>query len=86
MKNEIKITNSNNGVDITIKGDIKFSDVEKLTDNCSSGSCDCSPEMLEKINSINTSGKDGDVNITLKSDTIDESEVQNCMSTCDCGF
>jgi len=86
MINDINIENTKNGVGISIKGDIKFSDVEKLTQSCNSGQCDCLPQMLEKIDTISASGIDGNVNISLSSNNLDASEVQSCMSSCECGF
>jgi hypothetical protein len=86
MNNNVKIIDTNEGVDININGNAKFSDIEILTQNCSTGKCDCSPAMLEKIDNIQTNGKDGAIKITLHSDNLDASEVQNCMNECDCGF
>jgi hypothetical protein len=87
MKNDINITDVNEGVGIRINGDVKFKDIEAMTQNCSDGSCDCSPKMIAKINDIQVSGKDGDVNITLQGKGLKAKEVESCMSGgCDCGF
>jgi len=86
MTNDVKIAKTNDGVSISINGDVKLSDVKKLTESCSNGGCDCNPEMLAKISDITTHGKDGNVNISLLSDKLNASEVQSCMSECDCGF
>ena len=86
MLNDIKIIDVNEGVDININGNVKFSDVETLIQSCSTGGCDCSPDILEKIDNIQANGKDGDVKITLNSNNLDAVEVQSCMSGCDCGF
>jgi hypothetical protein len=86
MSNDVKITNTDEGVAIEVTGDVKKDNVEQLTQSCSEGVCDCSPEMLEQISSINTFGQDGNMTILLKSDTLNANEVSSCMSECDCGF
>lgn len=88
MKNEVKITEINDGVDVHINGDVKFKDIESLTQSCGDGACSCSPEMLSKIEKMQTHGKDGDVHITLTGKALGIKEIQSCMtgSECDCGF
>jgi len=86
MVNDVKITDANEGVGIRINGDVKFKDIEAMTQNCSDGACDCSPEMMEKIEDIQVSGKDGEVNIRLQSKELNAKDIQSCMSGCDCGL
>ena len=86
MKNEVKISDASRGVDVHINGGVKFTEIEALAQSCSDGSCNCSPVMMEKIDSIEVSGKDGDVNIALTGKTLKSYDVQSCMSGCDCGF
>ena len=86
MKNDVNIKNVANGVNINIKGNIKFSDVEQMTQSCANGECDCSAEAFKKIKEIKTLGKDGNVTISLKSDDLSAKEVQEMMNGCDCGF
>jgi hypothetical protein len=86
MSNDVKITNTDEGVAIEVTGDVKKDNVEQLTQSCSEGVCDCSPEMLEQISAIETSGKDGAMKISLKSDTLNADDVTSCMSGCDCEF
>jgi len=80
MMNDVKISNTKKGVDININGNIKFKDVETLTNNCSEGSYDCCAD----IKNISVSGEDGNVNIHLTSDKLDAKGVEDCMSNCDC--
>ena len=87
MTNDVKITEAKDGVGIRINGDVKFNDIEAMTQSCNDGGCDCSPEMMSKIDTIKVSGKDGDVNIMLKGQELKAKEVQKCISGgCDCGF
>jgi len=88
MQNEVKITKQEKGVDVHINGDIQLKDIEALTQNCSDGSCGCSPIMMSKIKEIKTSGQDGDVHITLTGKELGTKEIESCMSAnaCDCGF
>ena len=86
MKNEVKISDTSRGADVHINGGVKFSEIEALAQSCSDGSCDCSPEMMNKIDDIQVSGKDGDVKITLQGKEVNAKEIQSCMSGCDCGF
>lgn len=88
MSNDVQIIETQNGIDIQIKGDVKKEDVEQLTQACSEGTCDCdcSPDMFSKITSIQTVGKDGDVSILLTGNNLKANEISDCMSGCDCGF
>jgi hypothetical protein len=86
MSNDVKITDTQTGVDIHIKGDVKKENIEQLTNSCSTGECSCSPTMFNQISAIDTFGKDGNMTISLKSDTLNANEVSSCMSECDCGF
>ena len=88
MQNEVKITKLEKGVDVHISGDIQLKNIEALTQNCSDGSCGCSPIMMSKIKEIKTSGQDGDVHITLTGKELSTTEIESCVSTnaCDCGF
>lgn len=84
MLKDVKITNVNKGVGIAIKGDVKFSDIEAMTQDCSDGNCDCSPEMMSKVDNIQVTGKDGDVNITLQSKELKAKDIESCMGECEC--
>ena len=86
MTNNIKIANIKEGVSIGINGDVKVKDIEAMTQDCGNGGCDCSPELLPQIDSIEVSGNDGDVHVVLKGKELNAKEVQSCMSGCDCGL
>lgn len=85
MKNDVNVTNSLEGVDISILGEVKFQDVQEMTEACRNGTCGCSPDMLSKIDAIHTSGNDGNVTIKL-SGKLKADEVKSYMSGCECGF
>ena len=86
MANDIKVIESDKGIDIHINGNVKLQDIESMAQNCTNGGCDCSPEMLASINDIQVNGTDGEVHITLKGNSLNNKEVQNCMDKCDCDF
>jgi arsenate reductase len=78
---EIKkdVSKSDNGVNINFSGFVTKDKIETMVQNCSTGKCECmNDETKKKISSMEVSGKDGDVKLTLKGD-ISEEEIKEAL-------
>ena len=79
------LAKTKNGVNINFRGDLKKESVETMVQSCQDGSCgcDCAPETISQIGKIDVSGSDGDVTVTLHSDTLDIENVEEAVKGCD---
>jgi len=79
------LAKTQNGVSINFKGELKKESIEAMVQACRDGNCgcDCAPTMMPQISDIAVSGKDGDVTITLHSETLDLKSVAEAMEGCD---
>ncbi|MDA7816755.1 hypothetical protein N9A28_01040 [Sulfurimonas sp.] len=74
------VTAVNNGVKITFSGAVEKQNVVEMVQRCQTGQCDCmSDESKQKIEAMDISGEDGNVELTIKGD-IDVNEIQNSVS------
>ena len=68
------------GVKITFTGNVEKQNIVKMVENCAAGQCECmSDETKAKINDMEISGKDGDVNLDLKGD-ISKEEIEAALA------
>ena len=64
MKKEVRTTR--NGVRIAFSGDVKKQNVVAMVENCAAGRCECMSEATKrKIETMQVSGDDGDVELEL---------------------
>lgn len=68
------------GVKITFTGAVQKQNVVEMVERCQTGKCDCmSDESKKKIEAMEISGKDGDVELSIKGD-IDIKEIREAVS------
>lgn len=81
-----EITQTTDGVDIRLSGDIAKAKLEEMASNCNSGgscSCECNSDLKDHIKHVDVLGEDGDVILSLKGETLDASKVETAMAECD---
>jgi len=70
----------NNGVKITFTGAVQKQNVVEMVERCQTGKCDCmSDESKEKIQGMEITGKDGDVELSIKGD-LNVNEIREAVS------
>lgn len=75
-----KVNSLKNGVNISFIGAVKKENIVTMVQNCQSGKCECmSDETKKKINNIEVSGNDGDVNLTLSGAILKE-EIEEALA------
>ncbi len=68
------------GVKITFTGAVEKQNVVEMVERCQTGKCDCmSDESKKKIESMEISGKDGDVELNIIGD-LDVKEIRDAVS------
>ena len=68
------------GVKISFTGEVEKQNIVKMVENCATGQCECmSDETKKKINSMEVSGKDGDVALDLSGD-ISKEEIEAALA------
>lgn len=69
-----------NGVKITFSGEVKKQNIVTMVENCATGACECmSDETKKKIEGMEVSGVDGDVELQL-SGKITQKEIEDALS------
>lgn len=78
------VSKTNDGVDIQFIGDVKIADIQNMVNGCNDGQCNCScdPSMKNKITDMSVSGENGNVTISLLSDSIEVSEIEQTVQEC----
>lgn len=68
------VTKAAKGVNISFVGEVKKENIVSMVQNCQQGQCECmSDETKQKIQNMEISGQDGDVELLLTGDvTTDE--------------
>ena len=75
-----EVTAESNGVKITFSGAVAKQNVVEMVERCQTGQCDCmSDESKKKIEGMEVSGVDGDVELRIKGN-LDVNEIQNAVS------
>ena len=75
-----EVTAESNGVKITFSGAVAKQNVVEMVERCQTGQCDCmSDESKKKIEGMEVSGVDGDVELRIKGD-LDVNEIQKAVS------
>jgi len=68
------------GVRIAFAGEVKKQNIVKMVQNCQTGQCECmSDETKRKITSMEVSGEDGAVELTLGG-TVDTEEIEAALA------
>ena len=74
------VTALKDGVKITLSGAVGKQNVVEMVENCQTGKCDCmSDESKQKIEGMEITGVDGDVELSIKGD-LDVSEIREAVS------
>jgi len=78
MNKSVNLTN--NGVKISFSGEVKKQNIVTMVENCSTGKCECmSDETKKKIEGMEVSGKDGNVELNL-SGNISKEEIELALA------
>ncbi|MEA3227446.1 MAG: hypothetical protein U9P38_00075 [Campylobacterota bacterium] len=68
------------GVNISFSGEVKKQNIVKMVENCSTGACACmSDETKKKIENIEVTGKDGEVELALNG-SITKEEIEKALA------
>lgn len=68
------------GVKINFTGEVKKQNIVKMVENCATGQCECmSDETKAKIDTMEVSGKDGEVNLNLSGEITSE-EIEAALA------
>ncbi|RLA79305.1 MAG: hypothetical protein DRG78_13180 [Epsilonproteobacteria bacterium] len=71
---------TNNGVKISFSGAVKKQNIVTMVENCSTGKCECmSDETKKKIEGMDVTGEDGDVELALSGD-ISKEEIEEALA------
>jgi len=71
---------TNNGVKISFSGEVKKQSIITMVENCSTGKCECmSDETKKKIQGMEVTGKDGNVELNLSGD-ISKEEIEKALA------
>jgi len=75
-----KVNATGFGVNISFSGNVKKQNIVTMVENCSTGKCECmSDETKKKIEGMEVSGEDGNVELNLKGD-ITQKEIEEALS------
>jgi len=75
-----KVNATGFGVNIAFSGEVKKQNIVTMVENCSTGKCECmSDETKKKIENMEVSGKDGDVELQLTGD-INKEEIEAALA------
>jgi len=78
--NKAEVSQLNSGVKITFSGTVAKQNVVEMVERCQTGKRDCmSDESKKKIEGMQVTGKDGDVELTIDGD-LDVSEIQAAVA------
>ena len=73
------VNKTNSGVNIKFSGVVAKDQIVTMVQNCSTGKCECmSDETKKKIDNMQVSGEDGDVNLELTGD-ISKKEIEEAL-------
>ncbi len=68
------------GVNISFIGEVKKDNIVSMVDNCQKGKCECmSDETKQKIQNMEISGKDGEVELLLSGD-VSTDEIKEALA------
>lgn len=78
----LKVNNTNNGVKAFLGG-FKAEDINAKVQECVDGncSCDCDPQMMDKIKNIEVSSEENGASITITGD-VNAEELEPMMRGC----
>ncbi len=79
-RKKANVSQLNSGVKITFSGTVAKQNVVEMVERCQTGKCDCmSDESKKKIEGMQVSGKDGDVELTIDGD-LDATEIEAAVA------
>ncbi len=77
MKKNVNTTNS--GVKILFTGEVKKQNIVTMVENCATGQCECmSDDTKKKIQNMEVSGKDGNVELNLTGN-LSKEEIEQAL-------
>lgn len=78
MNKDVKTTG--HGVKISFTGEVKKQNIVTMVENCSTGACECmSDETKKKIQNMEVSGSDGDVELDLTGE-LSKEEIEAALA------
>jgi len=78
--NKAEVSKLKSGVKITFTGSVAKQNVVEMVERCQTGKCDCmSDESKKKIEGMQVTGKDGDVELTIDGD-LNVTEIQAAVA------
>ena len=78
MKKSVSTTNS--GVKISFTGEVKKQNIAIMVQNCATGQCECmSDDTKKKIQNMEVSGDDGNVELNLTGD-VNKEEIEAALA------
>ena len=82
MSNEINkdVNKTDSGVKISFTGGVKKQNIVTMVENCSTGQCECmSDETKKKVQNMQVSGEDGNVELDLTGD-LSKEEIEAALA------
>ncbi len=77
MKRNVNTTN--NGVKISFTGEVKKQNIVTMVENCATGQCECmSDDTKKKIQNMEVSGEDGNVELNLTGN-LSKEEIEQAL-------
>ena len=78
MNKNVNATNS--GVKISFTGEVKKQNIVSMVENCATGQCECmSDETKQKVQNMEVSGDDGNVELNLTGD-LSKEEIEAALA------
>ncbi len=78
-------TQSQQGVEVRLEGEVSKASLEKMAQECNSGACSCACDttLKEQVRRVEVEGEDGNVTLMIQGDNLDAGLVAKAMESCD---
>ena len=74
------VNKTDSGVKISFTGEVKKQNIVTMVENCSTGQCECmSDETKKKVQNMQVSGEDGNVELDLTGD-LSKEEIESALA------
>lgn len=80
------VTQTAEGVEVHLSGNIDKAKLEAMASNCNSGgtcSCECNSDLKDHVKHVDVSGEDGNITLSLIGETLEASKVEAAMAEFD---